>query len=171
MSANLERDSDLRPTGSRLDLINATIAAISRHGLSELTSAKIASAAGHTAASINFHFGSKEALLLATLSEVSEEFAEVMASVLAEAGDDPLATLLAIIDVSLSKRLSASQKVAVWYAFPGGVQRPQGVSADLRRSRSDILSNSYHAVHPPIVARGVEEVGPMPRRFLWVLPG
>ncbi len=117
MSANLESSSDLRPTGSKLDLIHATVAAISRHGLSELTSAKIASAAGLTAASINFHFGSKQSLLLATLREVSEEFAEVMVSVLADAGDDALLSLLGIIDASLSRRLSGSQKIAVWYAF------------------------------------------------------
>jgi phenylpropionate dioxygenase-like ring-hydroxylating dioxygenase large terminal subunit/AcrR family transcriptional regulator len=117
MSANLESTAELRPTGSRRDLINATVAAISRHGLSALTSAKIATEAGYTAASINFHFGSKEALLLATLREVSEEFAEAMANVLAEAGDDPLVGLLGIIDASLSRRLSESQKVAVWYAF------------------------------------------------------
>ena len=81
MAANLAPSTDVRPTGSKLDLIQATVAAISQHGLAELTSAKIATAAGHTAASINFHFGSKEALLLATLREVSEEFSEVMARV------------------------------------------------------------------------------------------
>jgi phenylpropionate dioxygenase-like ring-hydroxylating dioxygenase large terminal subunit/AcrR family transcriptional regulator len=117
MSANLESTADVRPTGSKLDLIRATVSAISRHGLSELTSAKIASAAGHTAASINFHFGSKEALLLATLREISEEFADVMARVLAEAGEDALSKLLAIVDASLNRQLSDSQKVAVWYAF------------------------------------------------------
>jgi phenylpropionate dioxygenase-like ring-hydroxylating dioxygenase large terminal subunit/AcrR family transcriptional regulator len=117
VSANLESTADVRPSGSKLDLIRATVSAISRHGLSALTSAKIASAAGHTAASINFHFGSKEALLLATLREVSEEFAEVMARVIAEAGDDPLSKLLAIVDASLSRQLSESQKVAVWYVF------------------------------------------------------
>jgi phenylpropionate dioxygenase-like ring-hydroxylating dioxygenase large terminal subunit/AcrR family transcriptional regulator len=117
MSATLETASPLRPSGSKLDLINATVAAISQHGLSELTSARIASVAGHTAASINFHFGSKEALLLATLREVSEEFAAVTAEALAVAGSDALRGLLAIIDVSLSLRLSESRKVAVWYAF------------------------------------------------------
>ncbi|MGH8432791.1 MAG: TetR/AcrR family transcriptional regulator, partial [Solimonas sp.] len=93
--------------------------AISRHGLSGITSAKIAGAAGHTAASINFHFGSQEALLLATLTEVSEEFAEVMAGVLAEAGGDDLQSLLGIVDASLGRRLSEARKVAVWYAFLG----------------------------------------------------
>jgi phenylpropionate dioxygenase-like ring-hydroxylating dioxygenase large terminal subunit/AcrR family transcriptional regulator len=116
MSANLE-NSGPRPAGSRLDLINATVDAIARHGLSDLTSAKIAGMAGHTAASINFHFGSKEALLLATLREVSEEFAEIIAAELASAGDDALTGLLAIIDASLSARLSEPRKVAVWYAF------------------------------------------------------
>jgi TetR/AcrR family transcriptional repressor of bet genes len=109
--------TDLRPSGSKLDLINATVAAIARHGLSSLTSAKIAGMAGHTAASINFHFGSKEALLLATLREVSEEFAHVTESVLEASGTDALASLLGLIDASLSPRLSDARKIAVWYAF------------------------------------------------------
>ena len=117
MAANPQALGDARPTGSKLDLINATVAAISRHGLSSLTSAKIAGMAGHTAASINFHFGSKEALLLATLREVSEEFAQVMETVLAEAAGDPWRSLLGLIDASLSPRLSDSRKIAVWYAF------------------------------------------------------
>jgi phenylpropionate dioxygenase-like ring-hydroxylating dioxygenase large terminal subunit/AcrR family transcriptional regulator len=117
MAAILEPSVETRPTGSKLDLIRATVAAISQHGLSELTSAKIASAAGHTAASVNFHFGSKEALLLATLREVSEEFAGSMARVLEEAGDDALRALLGIVDASLGRGLSDSHKIAVWYAF------------------------------------------------------
>ena len=117
MAANFEQDTELRPSGSKLDLIQATVAAISEHGLSELTSAKIAGAAGHTAASINFHFGSKEALLLATLREVSEEFAGAMARVMEEVGDDDLRALLGIIDASLGRALSDSHKIAVWYAF------------------------------------------------------
>src|SRR5262245_37561404 len=117
MAAILEPSVDTRPTGSKLDLIRATVAAISQHGLSELTSAKIASIAGHTAASINFHFGSKEALLLATLREVSEEFADAMALVKEEAADDDLGALLRIVDASLGRGLSDSHKIAVWYAF------------------------------------------------------
>jgi phenylpropionate dioxygenase-like ring-hydroxylating dioxygenase large terminal subunit/AcrR family transcriptional regulator len=108
---------DVRPTGSKRDLIDATVTAISLHGLSGLTSARIAGMAGHTAASINFHFGSKEALLLATLRAVSEEFAQVMEARLAAAGDDPLHGLLAIVEASLSPQLSDARKVAVWYAF------------------------------------------------------
>jgi phenylpropionate dioxygenase-like ring-hydroxylating dioxygenase large terminal subunit/AcrR family transcriptional regulator len=156
MSANLETTSELRPAGSKLDLIHATVAAISRHGLSELTSAKIASAAGHTAASINFHFGSKEALLLATLREVSEEFAEVMASALASAGDDALNGLLALIDVSLSRRLSDSQKIAVWYAFLAESNARadyQRICGDRDQSYSQTVTTLCKRL---IAARGVE---------------
>jgi phenylpropionate dioxygenase-like ring-hydroxylating dioxygenase large terminal subunit/AcrR family transcriptional regulator len=117
MAANPEPSTDVRPSGSKLDLIQATVTAISRHGLSELTSARIAAAAGHTAASINFHFGSKEALLLATLREVSEEFAGAMARVQEEAGGDDLRALLAIIDASLGRGLADTHRIAVWYAF------------------------------------------------------
>ena len=45
-------------------LIDATISAISEHGLSKVTLAKIAQIAGLTAGSVNFHFDSKELLLL-----------------------------------------------------------------------------------------------------------
>src|ERR1700741_3739440 len=107
MAANPET---LRHSGSKLDLIRAASTAIARHGLSGITSAKIASAAGHTAASINFHFGSQEALLLATLTEVSEEFEEVTAQVLAEAGDDDLSALLALVDASLGPPPSGGPK-------------------------------------------------------------
>jgi phenylpropionate dioxygenase-like ring-hydroxylating dioxygenase large terminal subunit/AcrR family transcriptional regulator len=117
MAANLEPAAVARPTGSKLDLIQAAVAAIAQHGLSELTSAKIAGMAGHTAASINFHFGSKEALLLATLREVSEEFAAAMARVMEEAGDDDLRALLGIVDATLGRALSDSDRIAVWYAF------------------------------------------------------
>src|SRR4026208_983527 len=117
MAANLEPSADIRPTGSKLDLIQATVAAISQHGLSELTSAKIAGMAGHTAASINFHFGSKEALLLATLREVSEEFAITMGRVREGAGAEALRALLGIVGASLRRGLSDSHKIAVWYAF------------------------------------------------------
>ena len=114
MAANPD---NLRPTGSKLDLIQATSNMIARHGLSGITSAKIAAAAGHTAASINFHFGSQQALLHATLSEVSVEFAEVIAAVLERTRGDDVASLVGIVDASLGRRLSEASKVAVWYAF------------------------------------------------------
>jgi phenylpropionate dioxygenase-like ring-hydroxylating dioxygenase large terminal subunit/AcrR family transcriptional regulator len=129
MSAELEPRAEIQPSGPKLELIQATVRAISTYGLSALTSARIAGAAGYTAASVNFHFGSKEALLRATLAQVSEEFAAAMADVLTAAGDDALLGLLGIVDMALSPRLSDSHKIAVWYAFLA----ESGARADYQR--------------------------------------
>ena len=65
-------------------LIDATITAIAEFGLSKLTLAKISSIAGLTAGTVNFHFDSKESLLLETLNFVSEEFDRGIANALHE---------------------------------------------------------------------------------------
>jgi phenylpropionate dioxygenase-like ring-hydroxylating dioxygenase large terminal subunit/AcrR family transcriptional regulator len=161
MSAVIGLETSSRPTGSKLDLINATLSAISRHGLSALTSAKIAGMAGHTAASINFHFGSKEALLLATLREVSEEFAGTVEAALAAAGDDPLRGLQSIIDVSLSPQLSDERKIAVWYAFLA----ESGARADYQRicgDRDNAFGQQLSRLCAQVVAARPGDGGPGP---------
>jgi phenylpropionate dioxygenase-like ring-hydroxylating dioxygenase large terminal subunit/AcrR family transcriptional regulator len=101
----------------RGQLIAGAIAAIAEHGLSNVTLAKVAAGAGLTAASVNFHFTSKEALLLATLRQLGEDF-DAATAVAVEAGrEDPGAGLLALIDVMLDPVLADPAKVAVWYAF------------------------------------------------------
>jgi len=161
MSAVMGLETSPRPTGSKLDLINATLSAVSRHGLSALTSAKIAGMAGHTAASINFHFGSKEALLLATLREVSEEFAECVEAALAKAGDDPLRGLQSIIEVSLSPQLSDERKIAVWYAFLA----ESGARADYQRicgDRDSAFGEQLSRLCGQLVAARPGDGGPVP---------
>ena len=73
-------------------LIDATITAVAEYGLSKVTLAKISSIAGLTAGTVNFHFDSKEALLLDTLRFVSEEFDRSIADALKKAGTDPSIT-------------------------------------------------------------------------------
>ena len=67
-------------------LVDATISAISEHGLPKLTLAKIADIAGLSAGSVNFHFASKEALLLETLTELALEFEQRILLALDNAG-------------------------------------------------------------------------------------
>jgi phenylpropionate dioxygenase-like ring-hydroxylating dioxygenase large terminal subunit/AcrR family transcriptional regulator len=128
--------------GSKRDLIEATMSAIAAHGLSSLTSAKIAAIAGHTAASINFHFGGKQALLMSTLQHVAEEFETQIAARLRESGDDPLRALEAIIDVSLDPVLSDARRVSVWYAFLA----ESGARSDYQRICGDRDTAYYRAV-------------------------
>ena len=98
-------------------LIEATMSAIADYGMSNLTLAKIAAEAGLTAGSVNFHFDGKQALLLATLQHVTEEFQRTVATALAEADDDPRSKLLAFIDVCFESRLTDARRLAVWYGF------------------------------------------------------
>ena len=98
-------------------LIDATITAIAEYGLSKLTLAKISSIAGVTAGTVNFHFDSKETLLLETLRFVSEEFDRSIANALKNAGPDPAVRLAAIIDASLDPEITEHRKMAVWHAF------------------------------------------------------
>jgi phenylpropionate dioxygenase-like ring-hydroxylating dioxygenase large terminal subunit/AcrR family transcriptional regulator len=101
----------------RRQLIDATVTAIAEHGLSSLTLARVAALAGMTAGSVNFHFSTKEALLLATLRQVAEEFASAIERALETAGEDPGERLLALVDASLDPNLTEARKIAVWYAF------------------------------------------------------
>ena len=98
-------------------LIDATITAIAEFGLSKLTLAKISSIAGLTAGTVNFHFDSKESLLLETLNFDSEEFDRGIANALKNAGPEPASRLAAIIDASLDPEITEHRKMAVWHAF------------------------------------------------------
>lgn len=98
-------------------LIDATITAIAEYGLSKLTLAKISALAGLTAGTVNFHFDSKESLLLETLNFVAEEFDQGIEKAVREAGANPAKCLAAIVDASLDPEITEHRKMAVWFAF------------------------------------------------------
>lgn len=98
-------------------LLEATMDAIHEHGLGSLTVAKIAGKADLSPGTINFHFDSKHALLLATLTQIAEEFEERIQGAVDESGDDPAARLLALIDASVDPEITEPRKTSVWFAF------------------------------------------------------
>lgn len=98
-------------------LIDATMSAISEHGMSGLTLAKIAREAGLSAGSVNFHFDSKESLLLETLNCVADEFEQGVDLAIEQAAATPAARLLALMEASLDPSVTEPRKMAVWYAF------------------------------------------------------
>ncbi|MEP5566354.1 MAG: GNAT family N-acetyltransferase [Halioglobus sp.] len=98
-------------------LIEATMSAIYEHGMSGLTLAKIAKEAGLSAGSVNFHFDSKESLLLETLNFVAQEFEQGIDSAIAQSPGSPAEKLLALMEASLNLNVTEPQKMAVWYAF------------------------------------------------------
>jgi TetR/AcrR family transcriptional repressor of bet genes len=100
-------------------ILRATIAVIARHSLSGTTVQLVAEAAKVAPGTVILHFQKKDALLLAALEQIAVEFEAARRAALAEAGDDPVTALKAIIDVSLDPKVSDPANVAVWYAFWG----------------------------------------------------
>ena len=128
-------DAGRQPQEARREqLIHATITAIAEHGLSNVTLSKVGAEVGLTAAMINFHFDSKQALLTETLKYIADEYADVCEAAIAAAGDEPYASLMALITASFDPQICEPGRVSVWYAFWGE-----------SRSRGDYMAICGHS--------------------------
>jgi len=103
----------------RLQLIEATIDSLSKRGYSETTTADVADGAGLSRGIVNFHFESKDKLLVATLQHMADEYAAHWRSALDKAGADPAARLAALISADFDRAVCSRRKVAAWAAFWG----------------------------------------------------
>ena len=151
-------------------LIGAAMACISRRGLEATTVQAVAAAAGMAVGSINQYFRTKERLLTAVLSGLSEEFENAWRE--AVDGCEPVAAarLDAFVACYFRPDICRREKIAVWYAFWGEVAaRPQyrrvcagydrrhgaalvGLCADL------IESGHYAPMQPATAARLIAAV-------------
>ena len=111
------RDMAIPRGERRRQLIEATISSIAKFGLSNTTLAKVTQIAGLSPGIVSFYFNSKDALLLATLRYVAEEYEQLWDQALAEAGPDPADQLMAVVEINFDPRLSDPQRIAVWHAF------------------------------------------------------
>jgi len=101
----------------RVELIEATITAIAKNGLVGTRLADVAMAAGVSYGVVSFYFKSKDALLLATLTHLAEEYEAEVARALARADDTPAAKLEAIVETDFSANIAEPKKIAAWTAF------------------------------------------------------
>jgi len=103
----------------RQQLIEATIDSLARRGYSETTMADVADGAGLSRGIVNFHFESKEKLLVATLQYMADEYAQHWRSALRKAGDDPARQLLTLVAADFDRSICTKRKLAAWCAFWG----------------------------------------------------
>lgn len=103
----------------RQQLIDATIDCLARSGFADITMAQLAEAAGLSQGIINFHFQSKEALLLETLAFMDAEYYETWQGALTAAGPAPRDHLLALLESEFDPAICSRKKIAVWHAFYG----------------------------------------------------
>lgn len=118
-SAARHADDDTVKARRRHQLIEATIDCIHRHGLSGTTLARVAELAGLSPGIVAFYFQSKDALLLATLSHIAEEFEDGWRSAAAQTEGGPGRRLHAMVEAIFDARRFDPRRVAVWNAFWG----------------------------------------------------
>jgi TetR/AcrR family transcriptional regulator, transcriptional repressor of bet genes len=103
----------------RRQFIDATITCIAKHGLSGTTLAKVTEIAGTSIGLANFHFASKDRLLEAVLTHLSDELRGLWRDRNRAAGRPAADQLLAIVDASFHPRICDRKKLAIWSAFYG----------------------------------------------------
>jgi len=112
----------------REQLMDATLATVARKGLAATTLADVADAAGLSRGIVNFHFESKDRLLLETLTRLAADYDANWREELSTAGPGPAERLHALVTADFSERVCAPEKVAAWFAF----QAEAAVRADYR---------------------------------------
>jgi len=103
----------------RQQLIEATIDSLAKRGYSETTLADVADGAGLSRGIVNFHFESKDNLLVATLQFMSEEYADHWNAALDKAGPDVASRLWALVHADFDRRICTRRKLAAWCSFWG----------------------------------------------------
>ncbi len=103
----------------RQELIAATIDQLAKRGFDGTTLADVATAAGMSRGIVNFHFESKEKLLVETLRTLSDEYRGHWKAALKAAGADPAARLWALVSADFDKRICTPRKLGAWCAFWG----------------------------------------------------
>ncbi len=104
---------------TRQQLIDATIDSLAASGLVETTLAKVSDRAGVSRGLVNFHFNSKDELLVATLMQLEQEYTSHWRAALQVAGADPVSRLNALVEADFSPKVCNRKNVSVWYAFFG----------------------------------------------------
>ncbi|MGE0500825.1 MAG: transcriptional regulator BetI [Rhizobiaceae bacterium] len=103
----------------RQQLIEATIDSLAKRGYSETTMADVADGAGLSRGIVNFHFESKEKLLVATLQYMADEYSLHWRAALEKAGPEPARQLRTLVAADFDRAVCNRRKLAAWCAFWG----------------------------------------------------
>lgn len=103
----------------RQQLIEATIDSLARRGYAETTMADVADGAGLSRGIVNFHFESKEKLLVATLQYMADEYSTHWRTATAKAGPAAADQLRALATADFDRAVCNRRKLAAWCAFWG----------------------------------------------------
>jgi AcrR family transcriptional regulator len=151
----------------RQQLIEATIDVMARKGYSGTTMLDVAKAAGLSSGIVNFHFETKEKLLVETLKYLADEYRANWHKALTTGGDDPAESLRALLFSDFNPEICAPRKLAAWCAFWAEAQsRPtylehcgsndeeySAIVLDLCRA---IIKTGRYPLAPELIARALD---------------
>lgn len=103
----------------RRQLIEATIESIAKRGFAETTLSAVTAEAGLSHGVVNFHFESKEQLLIDTLGFLAEEHFDHWRRAMEKAGEAPAKRMEALVRADFAPAVCSRKKLAVWFAFWG----------------------------------------------------
>ncbi len=103
----------------RQQLIDSTIHSIAKRGFADTTLADVADGAGLSRGIVNFHFQSKDQLLVETLQYLADEYRDNWRKALKKSGGSPIERLVALISADFEAAVCNRKKIAVWFAFWG----------------------------------------------------
>lgn len=101
----------------RQQLIEATIDVMARKGYSGTTMFDVAKVAGLSSGIVNFHFETKEKLLVDTLRYLADEYRANWHQAYKAAGPDPAEQLRALLWADFNPEICNPRKLAAWCAF------------------------------------------------------
>jgi TetR/AcrR family transcriptional repressor of bet genes len=100
-------------------LIDATIDSLAKRGYADTTLANVADGAKLSRGIVNFHFESKEKLLIATLQYMSDEYSGHWNNALEKAQPSAAGRMWALVNADFDRRICTRRKLAAWCAFWG----------------------------------------------------
>lgn len=115
----LEKSRTASKEVRRQQLIDATIESIASHGLSQTTMATITRAANLSQGIVNFHFESKERLLVATIGFLAEEHHALWRRLYKKSGSSAQEKLSALLETDFHPTVCNRKRLSVWFAFYG----------------------------------------------------
>ncbi len=104
---------------TRQKLLSATIDIIASEGLAGVTLAKVATQTGLSRGICNFHFNTKEQLILDALRMLYYEHEQSWRKTVSNLNESPSVRLKTLIETLLSPPIADHKKLAVWMAFWG----------------------------------------------------
>ena len=152
----------------RQQLIESTMASIAKRGFAETTMGDVAKGAKLSHGIVNFHFRSKDQLLVETLRYMAEEYRGVWTRAVAKAGPSLADKLAALYLADFDPAVCTRKKLAVWHAFYGesksrptyreicGASDQQRIDAGIELVREIIAEGDYRHLAPEVTARGFD---------------